>query len=414
MFMKNFGFCAISAVLMTVIFVSGLSILRSGEGAALMTSAKAAASRNSKRIADSTLEKYNKETITLPTEPRELTADMVDSVVIDGREYAFPIRMGDLSEEFSYSVMDCAADEVTGEVYVGILTLNYNGVSVSSACFESDTPDIDDDTVINKLIFTNDTNDYMPQITVGGIDVHNADVREVNRVYGYDSEEYGYLSFPAENDKGVYKIKLNKSGRITWLSFTDKDSLIYEKEFDRDIINYTDTIILPENYSFEEDAANRAMEYVPLSQKNEEFTEIMNRTFDGEPMQLPCTLNALISKCGDDAYFDYLNDSFSYIKEYGVYRTSGYIKFGENKKVETVILITPNKPIGEAQVIEVAFHASSDFIESFDIEGENPYGFCLDEDHEGTYYLTDSKYNNIKIEYYYFTLSYWVENTEKR
>ena len=62
----------------------------------------------------------------------------------------------------------------------------------------------------------------------------------------------------------------------------------------------------------------------------------------------------------------------------------------------------------------MAFHASSDFIESFDIEGENPYGFCLDEDHEGTYYLTDSKYNNIKIEYYYFTLSYWVENTEKR
>lgn len=134
--MKNFGFCAISAVLMTVIFVSGLSILRSGEGAALMTSAKAAASRNSKRIADSTLEKYSKENITLPDEPRELTADMLDSVVIDGIEYSFPIRMGDLSEGFSYSVMDCAADEVTGEGYVGILTLNYNGVSVASACFE--------------------------------------------------------------------------------------------------------------------------------------------------------------------------------------------------------------------------------------------------------------------------------------
>lgn len=412
--MKNFGFCAISAVLMTVIFVSGLSILRSGEGAALMTSAKAAASRNSKRIADSTLEPYSKENITLPNEPKELTADMLDSVVIDGKEYAFPIRMGDLSEGFSYSVTGCYADEEAGAGYVGTLTLNYKAVSIASAFFESSTPGVDDDTVINKLIFRSDTNDYIPQITVGGIDVHNADVREVNRVYGYDSEEYGYLSFPVKTNEGVYKIKLNKSGGITWLSFTDKDSLIYEKEFDRDIINYTDTIILPDNYSFEEDAANSAMEYVPLPQKNEEFTEIMNRTFDGDPLQLPCTLNALISKCGDDAYFDYYYDSFSYIKEYGVYRTSGYIKFGENKKVETVILITPNKPIGEAQVIEVAFHASSDFIESFDIEGENPYGFFPDEDHEGTYYLTDSKYNNINIKYYYYTISYWAENTEKR
>lgn len=412
--MKNFGFCAISAVLMTVIFVSGLSILRSGEGAALMTSAKTAASRNSKKISDSALEPYSKENVTLPSEPTELTADMLDSVVIDGREYAFPIRMGDLSEEFGYSVMDCAADEVAGTGYAGILTLNYKDVSVSSACFESDTPDIDDDTVINKLIFCSDTNDYIPQITVGGIDVHNADIREVNRVYGYDSEEYGYLSFPAENDKGVYRIKLNKSGRITWLSFTDKDSLIYEKEFDRDIMNYTDTVILPENYSFEEDAANSEMVYTPLPEKNEEFTRIMKRAFNDDPLQLPCTLNAMISKCSDDAYFDYLNDSFSYIKEYGVYRTRGYIKFGDNKKVETVVLITPGKPIGEAQVIEVAFHASSDFIESFDIEGENPYGFCLDEDHEGTYYLTDLMYNNIKIEYYYFTMSYWAENTEKR
>lgn len=412
--MKNFGFCAISAVLVTVMFVSGLSILRSGEGAALMTSAKAAASRNSKRIADSTLEPYSKEIITLPSESKELTADMLDSIIIDGKEYAFPIRMGDLSEEFGYSIIGCVEDEEAGTGYVGTLALIYKDVSVASAVFSSNTPGVDDETVIGKLIFRSDTNDYIPQITVGGIDVHNADIREVNRVYGYDSEEYGYLSFPVETDKGVYRIKLNKSGGISWLNFTDKDSLIYEKEFDRDIINYTDTIILPENYSFEEDAANSAMEYVPLSEKNEEFTEIMNRTFDGDPLHLPCTLNAMISKCGDDAYFDYYNDSFSYIKEYGVYRTTGYIKFGDNKKVETVILITPGKPIGEAQVIEVAFHASSDFIESFDLEGENPYGFCLDEDHEGTYYLTDLKYNNIKIEYYYYTLSYWAENTEKR
>ena len=244
--MKNFGFCAISAVLMTIIFVSGLTILRSGEGIALMTSVRSAASRNSKKISDSTLETYSKEKIPLPNEPTELTADMLDSIIIDGMEYAFPIRMGELSEEFSYSVTGCSADEETGAGYVGTLTLNYKAVSIASAFFESSTPGVDDDTVIFALNFFGDTNDYIPQMIVGGIDVHNADIREINRVYGYDSEEYGYRSFPAENDKGVYTLKLSKSGGIFQLRYLEfRHHQTVRESHARSTLFLSDHLLLP-------------------------------------------------------------------------------------------------------------------------------------------------------------------------
>lgn len=412
--MKNFGFCAISAVLMTVIFVSGLTILRSGEGIALMTSVRSAASRNSKKISDSTLETYSKEKIPLPNEPTELTADMLDSIIIDGMEYAFPIRMGELSEEFSYSVTGCSADEETGAGYVGTLTLNYKVVSIASAFFESSTPGVDDDTVIFALNFFGDTNDYIPQMIVGGIDVHNADIREINRVYGYDSEEYGYRSFPAENDKGVYTLKLSKSGGIFQLRYLDKDSDIIEDIYDRNIMNYTETAALPDNYSFEEDTVNSEMEYIPLPEKNEEFLEIMKSIeIGGEPLRLPCTLNALMSRCGEDAYFDYFNDNFNYWSEYGAYTITGYIKFG-GMQLFVKILVTPGRPIGDSQVIELSSSSAKDFIDGLDIEGKNSFGFSVNELDDERYDLTHMQYNNVSVKKKEFTISYWGENMEER
>ncbi len=414
--MKNIGFCTIAVTLMTVIFVSGYSVLRSGEGMAVMTSTRIDASKNSKKITDTTLETFSKETVTLPKAPGELTADMLDSVVIDGKEYAFPIRMGDLSDDFGYCLTSCSADDTVPGKYSGFMTLIYKDRSIATAVIQSDIPGVDENTVIDTLNFRSETNEYFPQIIVGGIDVNHADIREMNRIYGYDSDEYGYTGFMADTKDGVYRMLLRESDNyIRQLRYRDKDSENIADEYDRQISLYTEKVYLPKGYSVEEDTANSEMEYIPLPEKNEEFLELMNSIIlVDEPLQLPCTLNALMSEFGSDAYFDYYNNSCSYFNEYGVYSTSGYIRFGDNQKIYAELLITPGKPIGEAQVKEVAFYANHDFINGLEIEEENPYGFRPAENKKGTYYLTHLNYNNIEVENTYFTISYWGENTEKR
>ena len=414
--MKNFGFCTIAVTLMTVIFVSGYSVLRSGEGMAVMTSTRIDASKNSKKITDTTLEPFSKETVTLPKEPGELTADMLDSVVIDGKEYPFPIRIGDLSDDFGYSLISAGVEENVPGIYSGTLTLIYKDCPIATAFFLSDCPGVDEDAIINTITFRSDTNEYFPQIIVGGIDVNNADIREINRIYGYDSDEYGYTGFMADTDDGVYRMLLRESDNCIWqLRYRDNDSENIADEYDRQLSLYTENIYLPKDYSVEEDTANSEMEYIPLPEKNEEFLEIMNSIIlVDEPLQLPCTLNVLMNEFGDDAYFDYYQKNCSYFNEYGVYSTSGYIRFGEKQNIYAELLITPGKPIGEAQVKEVAFYANQDFLNGLDIEGENPYGFRPAENKKDAYYLTHLNYNNIEVEDTYFTISYWGENFEEQ
>lgn len=131
---------------------------------------------------------------------------MTDSVVIDGTECSFPITLGDLSDDFGYTFSTVYISPEKDDKYTGVLTLSYKGRFIASGTFTSDSLEVNDSTIIDMLLFMSKTNKYLPQIMVGGIDIYNADVREMNRVYGYDSDEYGYTNFYTESSNGTYKI----------------------------------------------------------------------------------------------------------------------------------------------------------------------------------------------------------------
>jgi len=412
--MKNFLFCTVSAVLMSVIFIFGFSILRSGEGMAMLVSARIASAQNSDKIKNSGLQPYEYKKTEYPSTPRTLTAEDLDSLVIDGKEIAFPIRLGDLPDEFSYSICYFSDSWEEEGIYDCGITLRYNDAIIATASFENDMPIINDDTILTAINFLYDSNQYLPQIKIAGIDVYDADMREINRAYGYDSNEYGYSRLWADSKDGTYSMKINtlNEDNISSLFFKEKNTES-ENPYNREIKLYKDEIALPEGYAIENDTVNSEMEYIPLTEKNEEFLALMSSTsFGGDTFEMPCTLNALMSRLGKNARF--ITDSHvTFLGDYGVYKLCGDIKLDGDIKIYTTLLITPGKPIGEAQVIEVSFTANDEYWEHLDLDGENPYGLIQDANDDYRYYLTDMKYNNYTIYVKSITLSYWGENTEK-
>lgn len=416
--MKNFFFSVAALLLMAVIFISGGSILHSGDITAKVTSAKISANKNSDKITKSDLEKYSRDTSVLTSEPTELTADIIKTVVVNGEKYALPIRVGDLSDNFVLSAyIHEDLDEET-QKYNGIARVSCNGKPIASALYENNIPELTDDAVIIALFFNSSVNEYFPQVTAAGIDAGNADLREINRLYGYDSDEYGYNRFTAEDGGSVYSMSFLSSDKEGYSSiilrfFEDKTEL---KKF-RDICFFTDSITLPENYTIENDIANSLMEYAPIPENNDKFHEVMDLiTNDAELPQLPCTLNALMSSLGDDVYFD-IDSSDNWEDEFGKFTCSGTIKSDEDKTkyIAVEILFPPDTPIGDAQVTEINLVLGYKAEEALDLEGKNPYGFVFDDDNSSDdAHLTELKYNNIFISGYRATIRYWSENTEEQ
>ena len=418
--MKNFFFSVAALLLMAVIFISGGSILHSGDAISKVTSARISANKNSDKITKSDLEKYSRDSSALTSEPTELTADIIKTVVVNGEQYALPIRVGDLSDNFVLSAYLHEDLIEKTQKYNGLARLSCNGKPIASALYENNIPKLTDDAVITALYFNSSVNEYFPQVTAAGIDVGNAKLREINRLYSYDSDEYeyGYNRFTAEDGGSVYLMSFLSGEKEGYSSiilsfFEDKTELTRP----RDICFFTDSITLPENYTIENDIANSLMEYAPIPEKNDEFHEVMDLiTNDAGLPQLPCTLNALMSSLGDDVYFD-IDSSDNWEDEFGKFTCSGAIKSDEDKTMymRVEVLFPPDTPIGDAQVTEINLTLGYKAEEILDPEGENPYGFVFyDDNSSDDADLTDLKYNNIFISGYRTTICYWPENTEEQ
>jgi len=416
--MKNFFFSVAALLLMAVIFISGGSILHSGDITAKVTSARISANKNSDKITKRDLEKYSRDTSVLTSEPTELTADIIKTVVVNGEKYALPIRVGDLSDNFVLSVYHHGELNEETQKYNGLARLSYNGKPIASTSYENNIPELTDDAVITALQFNSSVNEYFPQVTAAGIDVGNAELREINRLYGYDSDEYGYDRFTAEDGGSVYFMSFlsgekENCSSVNLRFLEDKTELTKP----RDICFFTDSITLPKNYTIENDIANSLMEYAPIPEKNDKFHEAMDLiTNDAELPQLPCTLNALMSSLGDDVYFD-IDSNDNCEDKFGKFTCSGAIKSDEDKSkyMRVKVLFPPDTPIGDAQVTEINLTLGYKAEEILDPEGENPYGFVFDDDNSSDDAdLTDLKYNNIFISGYHTTICYWPENTEEQ
>lgn len=410
--MKNLRFCVASLILSAVIVISGYSIIRSGSGLALMLGNKITAAENAENIQGSSLTPYDKQPVVIPDKATELTSEILGSITIDGISLSVPMKLGELPDEFSYRTITYAEEKdkngkMTGK-YNGIYKLIYNEQAICNFII-SDTKAVpDENTIINRFSFSSSTNKYLPQITVAGFDVSDTNIRDFNRIYGYDSDEYGYSTLKIKEKDRRYYISLSPDSNSIYgvgcFENTDTAIAYYPHLW----IYEPDNIVLPENYTPENDEANNAMEYIPIPEKNDELKELItNFDFMDTKISLPCTLNSLAHATSKTFYFNNAEIS-GWQDEYGKFVAT--VRLGP---AYVDVLITPGQPLGDAQVIEISGYSSrsEELIEQ--IKADNPYGFNYIEKFD-IYYLTDYERNNIKIEGSHITYSYWPENLTKR
>lgn len=420
--MKNIRFCAAALLLVAVIAAAGYGLLRAGDVKAMQIKTQATADRNADKIKDSTLPVYEKDAVPPSGEHMEMTADVLDSIVIDGIELAFPTRLGDLPDDFSYTVISNTESSDEPGVYGAIIGLMYQEQLVAIGTSKRDDPELDDDTIIRKWMFGKSDNRYLPQVTVAGFDVLNADIREINRVYGCDAEEYGYGydNWVAEDTDGYYKMTLYE-GRISNLTYLENE----EYEAPEPNLTFYDgsdqNVRLPDGYTPENDTVNNALqaEAAPLPEKNDAFHAILSRAQIGNgEIRLPCTLNALLATLGDTARFSctdgYVVDTGIWHPEQGVFEYAGVINVGEDTEFDVVILIRPGNSIGESQVISLSFSRYVFGGYYYTLDEQLEHGNCAYEFHrQNGFMLTEYVYNNINLTGETIVFSYWPENTQK-
>lgn len=426
--MKNIRFCAAVLFLVAVIAAAGYGLLRAGDAKAMQIKMQATADRNADKIKDSTLPVYEKETVPPSGEHMEITADVLDSIIIDGIELAFPTRLGDLPDDFSYTVISNKESADEPGVYGSIIGLMYQEQLVATGTSTRDVPELDDDAVITTWKFGDSNNRYLPQVTVAGFDVLNADIREVSRVYGCDAEEYGYDTWVAEDTDGYYTMTLY-DGRIGALRYLENEkydapepSLTFYGDSDQNVR-------LPEGYTLENDTVNNALQAAaaPLPEKNDAFETLLSYAQpENGTIQLPCTLNALLSAFGDAARFQLTSYDEVWHPEQGVFEYEGVINVVDYPAFDVVILIRPGNSIGESQVISFTDSGYGYMYTLYEqlLRGEYAYG--LYDGYDGTFRLTEYAYNNVVVSRHVheiegveivgsceITFSYWPENTQK-
>lgn len=427
--MKNLRFCAAALLLSAVIVISGYSILRSASGIDLMLKNKNSASDNSESIQNSNITPYDKQPVAIPDKPTELTPEILGSITIDSIPLSVPMKLGELPDEFSYRIITYSEGKdmegkLTGK-YTGIFKLIYNRQSVCNIIVTDTKAAPDENTIITRFNFSDSTNKYLPQITVAGFDASNTNVRDFNRIYGIDSDEYGYSTFMLENENKTYYLSIdeNKNCITSVDTFDQNNTTFYKPELyfygvDEKAHNDDYIITLPAGYSIENDAVNNSMTNAVITENNSELEKIINEIPVGNvKTNLPCTLYALMYSLDPKATLNidtYYGTVTKWHEEYDVFEASGTISFGDEERISVKFVITPGQPLGDAQVIEISgyfYERSEELIEQ--IKADNPHGFIWDEEKE-YYTLTDYQYNNVILKRHLITYSYWPENLTKQ
>lgn len=427
--MKNLRFCAAALLLSAVIVISGYSILRSGSGIDLMFKNKNSASDNSELIQSSSLTPYDKQPVIIPDKATELTPETLGSITIDGIPLSIPMKLGELPDEFSYRIYDYSEDKdmngkLTGK-YTGIFKLIYNRQMICNFIVSGTNAAPDENTVITRFNFSDSTNKYLPQITAAGFDASDTSVRDFNRIYGYDSDEYGYSTFMLEDEINTYYLHIDGNKNcITSVDVFDKNKTtfytpeLYFYDIDEKAHNDDYIVALPADYSVENDAVNNSVANTATTEYNSELEKIINEIPVGDAKtSLPCTLYELMYSLDPKATLNidtYYGTVTKWHEEYDVFEASGTISFGDEERIDIKFIITPGHPIGDAQVIEISgyfYERSEELIEQ--IKADNPHGFIWDEKKE-YYILTNYQYNNVILNRHRITYSYWPENLTKQ
>ncbi len=453
--MKKIWFNIITLLLMTVIVAAMIALMFTGRGVIMSGKVKSMAEDNADKIKveERQLPTGRAQLDYDPYESRQITEDTFNHIYVDGERCDFPINLNQLPDSFSWVITSCNKNgDSTGDAdkYIYWVNLYYNDVLWAYGFFYSDVNNhIPEDIVITDLaLYANEGSEYVPQIVVGGFDIGEADIRSINKAFGYGTDEYGYeyLYAPADDGKNTIKVCLKSLGYdgvcITRLEYLREEYVGPVS----DLIIYDDSmeLKLPEDYDVNKDEVNNSLKYQSIPEDNKDMkVALENMRVHGKTFALPCTVNAMIDAFCYDEQGNYImkeldsiviyNSNIEKDEDYGVQIISFKDTYGE---LEFTAILKPGQDIGDATVISVASeYITFDNIHSIykkELEGTGESGFEYDVNYTFTssgpmndkrqeyfkHYLTDYEYNNVYVETVcgaigYVKVSYWPENLEK-
>lgn len=387
--MRNIRFCTAVVLLMSVMTLLGYSLLRTAQANLHMLHARLYSGTHEEEITDINAETFTHKEVPLPDFQNGIQAEDMKYFTVDGKMLSFPLRLGDLPEDFSYEWIACSQRYEDGNVipgqYTGEVGLLYQGKFVAAASFSEDQFNVDAETLLTTIRVPACFSAYKPQIIVGGMDVNAINDDTMKEIYVSNGMDWWADAVYALDESGCYSIECSDHDLLNTLVTLQYTDVSENKNYHT--VNMDYSYELPEDYDPAKDTVQAAMQFTPLQEKNSQWLEIVEQLAIGGKQEnpFPCTLNALMYRLGG-----------CYISE----RHMGIGSYRQDKKATEIycdildedgymlcgvtVLVPWGCTLGDAQVVAIDVDMDSDMVVNTTAakelleqirSGENPYGF---------------------------------------
>lgn len=402
--MRNIRFCTAVVLLMSVMTLLGYSLLRTAQANLPMLHARLYSGTHEEEITDINAETFTHKEVPLPDFQNGIQAEDMKYFTVDGKMLSFPLRLGDLPEDFSYEWTACCKRYEDGNVipgqYTGEVGLLYQGQFVAEAWFSEDQLDVDAETLLTAIRIPVCFSANKPQIIVGGMDVNAINDDTMKEIHVSNGMDWWAAAVYASDESGCYSIECTDSDLVNTcvaLRYTGVSENYHHR------VNMDYSYELPEDYDPAKDTVQAAMQFTPLQEKNSQWLEIVEQLAIGGKQEnpFPCTLNALMYRLGGCYISEMSNGDGSYRQDKKATEIHCYILDEDEYILCGVTVLVPwGCTLGDAQVVAIDVNMDSDMVVNTTAakelmeqirSGENPYGFQVAERDmiKKTYTLTD-------------------------
>ncbi len=236
--MKKKLFYFLATILMFVIFASVIGLMFTGKGLLMYGKVEKMADANTDNIKVVEREVPTGKAM-LEYDPRSIDENTFNHIYVDGIKCDFPLKLNELPEAFTWSVRSVAINgdsEGINDNYAYKVNLYYNDVLWACGYYyhETDSYFPDDIVITTLLLYANEGTEYVPEVIAGGFDVKNADIKSVNKAFGYASEEFGYQCFysPSQDENYSYRLYVGIANNGVGISRLEYLNRPYEVEAD--------------------------------------------------------------------------------------------------------------------------------------------------------------------------------------
>ena len=399
--MRNIRFCTAVVLLMSVMTLLGYSLLRTAQANLPMLHARLYSGTHEEEITDINAETFTHKEVPLPDFQNGIQAEDMKYFTVDGKMLSFPLRLGDLPEDFSYEWTACCQCYEDGNVipgqYTGFVGLLYQGQFVAEASYSEDQLDVDAETLLTVISVPVCFSAYKPQIIVGGMDVNAINDDTMKEIHVSNGMDWWADAVYASDESGCYSIECKDFDSFnTWVTLrytgvSENNHTVNRDYLYEHTVNMDYPYELPEDYDPAKDTVQAAMQFTPLQEKNSQWLEIVEQLAIGGKQEnpFPCTLNALMYRLGGCYISEWHMGIGSYRQDKKATEIHCNILDEDEYMLCGVTVLVPwGCTLGDAQVVAIDVNMDSDMVVNTTAakelmeqirSGENPYGFQVAE-----------------------------------